>query len=95
MYEIKNNLCKVPPIAILFWFPGGLPIVLAYMAFLPALTPTWFLLDTYKEHLDGERRKRQMIALKYFLDCGSIVRSSDRNELSTNLNMEVFKRMSL
>lgn len=52
MYEIKNDLYKVPPIAILFWFPGGLPIVLGYMAFLPALTPSWFLLNTYKHKLD-------------------------------------------
>lgn len=48
IYEIKSNLWKVPPIAMLFCLPGGLPIVLLYMAFLPALTPTWFLLDKYK-----------------------------------------------
>jgi hypothetical protein len=43
MYEIRNNLLKIPPIALIFCFPGGLPLVLFYMAFLPAITPTWFL----------------------------------------------------
>jgi len=66
MYEIRNNLLKLPIIALLFCFPGGIPLILGYMAFLPAFTPTWFLLDTYKSKLDNEFLLKKKEALKYF-----------------------------
>lgn len=51
MYDIRADLWKLPPIGILFWLPLGIPLILAYMALFPALTPSWFLLDAYETKL--------------------------------------------
>lgn len=53
--------------------PGGLPLVLFYMALFPSLTPTWFLRDSEETKLVNEKLGKKREALEYFINCGSIV----------------------
>ena len=52
--------------------PLGIPIIILYIQFFPALVSSWFITDAQlKEKLEIQKQHSQE-ALKYFLDCKSI-----------------------